>query len=79
MAKKPLSQTLYQAVERNSARLDDLLKWEVAKIANYSLQLEIKNNRENKDLVYNINNKLSSTMGFTNDCTRYNHSASRTL
>jgi hypothetical protein len=41
--KKPLSQTLCQIGERNGARPDNLPKWEVAKIANYSTQLKIKN------------------------------------
>jgi len=31
--KKPLSQTLCQVGERNSASPDDFTKWEVAKIA----------------------------------------------
>ncbi len=41
--KKPLSQTLYSVGERNGASPDDLTKWEVAKIAKTSPQLEIKN------------------------------------
>ncbi len=40
--KKPLSQTLYKVGERNSTSPDDLPKWEVAKIARNSLQLEKK-------------------------------------
>jgi len=40
---KPLSQTLCQVGERNGARLDDFIKWEVAKIAINSPQLGIKN------------------------------------
>ena len=41
--KKPLSQTLCQVGERNGASPDDFSKWEVAKIAKTSPQLEIKN------------------------------------
>jgi hypothetical protein len=41
--KNPLSQTLCQAGERNGASPDDFTKWEVAKIAKNSPQLEIKN------------------------------------
>ncbi len=39
---KVISKTLCQADERNGASPDDLPKWEVAKIARNSPQLEIK-------------------------------------
>jgi len=41
--KKPLSKTLCKVGERNSVSLDDFTKWEVAKIAKISPQLEVKN------------------------------------
>jgi hypothetical protein len=41
--KKLLSQTLGQVGERNGASPNDLPKWEVAKMTNYSPLLEIKN------------------------------------
>ena len=40
---KQLSKTLCQVGERNGASPDDFTKWEVAKIAINSPQLEIKN------------------------------------
>ena len=60
--KKPLSQTLCQVGERNGTSPDDFTKWEVAKIARNSLQLEIKNvNKEVGKKYRNDQEKLKKT------------------